>query len=494
MFKRPPLGPRYVPASSPLSRAVDRHRFFLGSVALHLGLLWTFSQWHGNALVDATALANSNQIQASTQAAERHGMRRRVDSLKAMKDLMERIDRAQQAPDPSSQDPAEASLHKDETTAPAPHDTKAPVVQTPREMLAQARTLSDSIQKIEQAARAKEMARVLNIPPPEALAKVQQQAQEKAKAEPAVDPTQAQTNEQVALALEHYEQQARESVQRRQQQLEHETNGTQLAKSGTPGTAPQAAPGAMAGSGAAHHGNDGKGAGSGVGNDSRDGNTGGQADHRHSDVVDVNPRRYDAPLQPLPIDAAKLRLGYGNAIGGGGAFANRVFVDHWYVIGPFSAPDPGSMQKVYPPELLVDLDAVYLGKAKRVLRWQYLSSAPYPLIPPDEAEQAMYYGYTELRSDQARDVWMAFGADDDAKAWVNEQLVWTSGNQAKPWYTRGGFRSLQQDVRNANLIEVRRLVHLNKGRNTILFKLYNNPLDVFFSLVLEPVADRTGAP
>lgn len=497
MFKTPPLGPRYLPANSPLSRAVDRHRFFLGSVALHVGLLWTFSQWHGDALVDATALANSNQIQASTQAAERHGMRRRVDSLKAMKDLMDRIDRAQQAPDPASQDPAEAASHKDETTAPAPLDTKAPAVQTPQEMLAQARTLSDSIQKIEQAARAKEMAKLLNISPQEALEKVQQQAQEKAKTEPALDPTQAQTDEQVAQTLERYEQQARESVQRRQQQLEHETNGTQLAKSETPGTAPQAAPGAMAGTGAAHHGNDGKGKGNGVGSgdgtDSRNGNA-GVADHRHSDVVDVNPRRYDAPLQPLPLDAAHLRLGYGNAIGSGGAFANRVFVDHWYVIGPFSAPDPGSMQKVYPPELLVDLDAVYLGKAKRVLRWQYLSSTPYPLIPPDEAEQAMYYGYTELRSDQARDVWMAFGADDDAKAWVNEQLVWTSGNQAKPWYTRGGFRSLTRDVQNANLIEVRRLVHLNKGRNTVLFKLYNNPLDVFFSLVLEPVADRTGAP
>lgn len=492
MFETPPLGPKYGSGSTHLSRAVQRHRFFLGSVALHMGLLWTFSRWHGDALVDATALANSTQIQASTQAAERHGLRRRVDSLKAMKDLMERIDHAQQAPDPSSQGADEAASRNDETVTPASRDAKTPDLQTPQQMLAQARTLSDSIQKIEQAARAKEMAKVLRISPQEALERVQQQAQ----AEPALDPTQVPTNEQVAQTLERYEQQARESVQRRQQQLEHENNGTQLAKSETSGTAPQGAPGAMAGSGAAHHGKEGKGNGvdSGAGNDSRNGTAGGWADHRHSDVVDVNPRRYDAPLKPLPIDAAHLRLGYGNVIGGGGAFTNRMFVDRWYVIGPFSAPDPSSMQMVYPPELLVDLDAVYLGKAKRVLRWQYLSSTPYPLIPPDQAEQAMYYGYTELSSDQARDVWMAFGADDDAKAWVNDQLVWISGNQAKPWYTRGGFRSLQQDVQNANLIEVRRLVHLRKGRNSILFKLYNNPLDVFFSLVLEPVADPTGVP
>ena len=30
---------------------------------------------------------------------------------------------------------------------------------------------------------------------------------------------------------------------------------------------------------------------------------------------------------------------------------------------------------------------------------------------------------------------------------------------------------------------------LRKGRNTVLFKLYNNPLDVFFSLLIEPMRE-----
>ncbi len=302
-----------------------------------------------------------------------------------------------------------------------------------------------------------------------------------------MDPTQVQTNEQVAQALERYEQQAREAVQSRQQLSEHQADGTPLTQAGTPASAAQAGQGPKAAGKPATHGSTGSSAGRSDGSVRRSQiAVGAQSDHRHSDVSDLNPRRYDAPLKPIPIDVANLRLGYGNVLGSGAAFANRVFVDHWYVIGPFAAPDPGSMKKVYPPELLVDLDAVYLGKAGRFLRWQYVSSTPYPLIPPDAAEQAMYYGYTELNSDKERDVWMAFGADDDAKAWVNDELVWTSGNQAKRWYTPGGFRSLKQDVQNANLIEERRLVHLHKGRNTILFKLYNNPLDVFFSLVLEP--------
>lgn len=487
MFEPPP-GPKYEPRSTPLLRLVQRRQFFLGSLALHAGLLLSISQWHSNALVDATVRANSTQIEASNQAAERHGMRRHVDSLTALKKLMERIDRAQQPRDPSKPDPANDPSDKDQPAAPTSHGSKKPaILQTPQEMLVQARALRDSIQKIEQAARAKEMAKLLKMSPQDALEKVQQQAQEVAKTEPSVNSTQAPTNEQVAQTLERYEQQARESVQRLQQQLEHQGNGTQLAKTSTPSAESKTVHGSKTGEGLAAYGGTGTGVGTGDGIDRRNRiAVGGQADHRHSDVIDFNPRRYDAPLKPIPIDVANLRLGYGNVLGSRGVFANRVFVDHWYVIGPFSAPDPSSMHKVYPPELLVDLDAVYLGKARRVLRWQYVSSTPYPLIPPDEAEQAMYYGYTELTSDKEREVWMAFGADDDAKTWVNDELVWTSGNQAKRWYTPGGFRSLKQDVHNANLIEERRLVHLHKGRNTILFKLYNNPLDVFFAVVLEP--------
>ena len=481
MFEPAPSGPKYGSGSTPPSRAVQRHRFFLGSIALHAGVLWTFAQWHVDTLVDATVLANSSRIQASTQAAERHGMRRHVDSLKTMKELMERIDRAQQPPDPSTQNTVDDLVQKDPKATPtSPTAKNVPVVQTPQEMLAQARTLRDGIQKIEQAARAKEMAKLLNISAQDALEKVRQQAQEQTSTEPSLDPSKVQTDEQVAQTLERYEQQARESVQQRQQQLAHQANGTQVAQTGAPGAASGDNHGPIAGAATAHHG--------GGGNNGR-GEAAGAQSQRGSGGVDLNPRRFDAPLTPLPIDVANLRLGYGNVIGGGGAFANRVFVDRWYFIGPFDAPDRSSMQKVYPPELLVDLDAMYLGKFKHVLRWQYLSSVHYPLIPPVEAEQAMYYGYTELNLDKARDVWLAFGADDDAKAWVNDELVWTSGNQFKPWYNGGGFSKLKLDIQTANLNEARRLVHLNKGRNTILFKLFNSTLDVFMSLVVEPVPD-----
>ena len=496
--------PRLAPPKDPLKWALKRHPFLLGSVVLHACLLGLLSQWHTQGLLDARLRADSAQIQAHTQAAKHHAMRRRVDSLKAMKELIERIDRAADA----STDPSPA----DEPAGPAPAPSQpGSTVQTPQELLAQARELRDSIERIEQAAKARQMAEVLGISPQEALEKVKQQALAKAMSEGTPDASKPQSNEQVAQALERYEQQAREMLQRRLAQSEQQRNGTPTLPAPPGSTDSAAAAGAAAHAGAGSPGNSGpdshspggaaaNGAGGkpGAMAQASGGPSGGEGsaagpgaglpDKRPSSVVDTNPRQYGARLQPMAVDLSRLRLGAGNVIGEGGAFANRVFVDRWYVIGPFFAPDPSSMQTSYPPEELVDLDGVYLGKGKRVVRWQYLSSTPYPLIPPDQAERAMYYGYTEITSDQARDVWMAFGADDDAKAWVNDRLVWVSGNESKPWYTQGGVQSLVQDIRANNLIETRRLVHLKKGRNSVLFKLYNNPLDVFFSLLLEPVA------
>lgn len=467
--------------SPPPFGALQRHRFLLGSLGLHACLLWGLAQWQGG----ASAKVEERLIQTSTQAAERHGMRRRVDSLKAMKELVDRIDRAQNGRDPAQNSAAAPEVRKTDAARASGQATDPQPTPTPQEMLAQARELRDSIQKMEQQTLAKALAEGLNISEQEALARLQQQPVEGGKTEGADKADLNSTDEQVSQTLERYERESRASVQRMQQQLERQKNGTQV----TTSSGRSGATAATRGPKSTHElagGQPGKGEGQG-GSPSL-GRAGGIADGRQSDVMDLEPRRYDGPLRPLPVDTASLRLGKGNVIGDGGAFSNRVFVNQWYVIGPFHAPDPSNINKVYPPELLVDLDAVYLGKGQRALRWQYVNSASYPLIPPVEAEQAMYYGYTEIRSDRSRDVWMAFGADDDAKAWVNDQLVWVSGNQKKFWYTQGGFRSRAADIQFANLIETRRLVHLRKGRNTVLFKLYNNPLDVFFTLVLEPAA------
>lgn len=465
-----PMGPR---PHDLVLRTMRRHPYFLWALAIHAAVLWMVSQLHSQGLLQTSLRNNQAQILAHTQAAEQRGMRRRVDSLKAMKSLMERIERAQAVPgDQSNEAPIPTPAASQPAAAPA---------LTPQQMLVQARELRDSIQRIEQAAQARKMAELLKLSPEQALQKVKQQAAEAARRDAAADAAATQSSEQVMQALNRYEEQARQSLQRLQAQRAQERQGTPTLGDTSAGPAAHQGSAASQGGQRGQAGKQGNGEGAGE----VDG-TAGRSDGRPSSVADIQPRRYDGIQPTLAVDTHQLRLGTGNTLGPGGVWANRVYVDRWYLIGPFHAPNPSSLQQIHPPEQWVDLDGVYLGKGQRVLRWQYVSSADYPLIPPDYAEQAIYYGFTEIASDRARIVWLALGADDDAKLWLNDQLVWTSGNQRKPWYTQGGVQSLTHDIRSRNLIEQRVQVQLRKGRNTLFFKLYNNPLDVFFSLLIEP--------
>lgn len=444
---------------------LQKHHYWLGSIALHAALIALLAWWLEQREIQTSLQTQQTKINSSAQVAEQAYLRRKVDSLKAMKELMERIDQAQQGE--SKQD----GQQRDD----AP-DTQQAEMQMPK-ALQEAKQLRDRIQQMEQAARAKELAELLKIPEPQALDKVRQEdAQKTQKAGSGEDP---------ADTLERYQQQAQEALERRQRQDERQRNGSLLQTAqhegngsrggaggaGKPGTS-KGEPGNKNG----NAGTEGQG-GSGRANDPRYARAAEEPNGEH--------RQYSA-RQPVAIARSDLRLGQGNVLGAGGRFGNRIVLDRWYVIGPFAASDKRAINTRFPPEMLVDLDGVYLGKGQRVLQWQYISSAPYPLIPPNPVAKGVYYGYTEIRSDTERDVWLALGADDDAKLWVNDRLVWTSGTAFKPWYNAGGFSVRRDDIASANLIEERRLVHLKRGRNTVLFKLYNGILDVFIAVALEP--------
>ena len=78
-----------------LVRSVRRHPYFLGALLIHAAGLWLLSHVHTQGQTQARLQAHQAQIQASTRTTEQRGMRRRVDSLKAMRSLAERIQRAQ---------------------------------------------------------------------------------------------------------------------------------------------------------------------------------------------------------------------------------------------------------------------------------------------------------------------------------------------------------------------------------------------------------------
>jgi hypothetical protein len=189
--------------------------------------------------------------------------------------------------------------------------------------------------------------------------------------------------------------------------------------------------------------------------------------------------------RPAGVDPAVVRTGAGRTIGPGGTFANRIYLDSWYVIGPFEALGMDPFEAVYPPEEVVDLEGSYRGQGGRLLGWRYASRGFYPFVPPDRAERAVYYAYTELRLDQGSDLWLSLAADDDSMLWLDGRLVWRSERRDKPWYHPPYYLPDEQ-VASLALAEGERKVHLEAGVHRLLLKLYNDRDRAFFSVVAAP--------
>ena len=150
-----------------------------------------------------------------------------------------------------------------------------------------------------------------------------------------------------------------------------------------------------------------------------------------------------------------------------GAGSKWMFVDTWYMIGPFPNPQRRNIETKFPPESIVDLDATYPVEGQN-LRWQFVQTSTAGIRPPLSREYAIYYGYTTLWFDEAQDMWIATGSDDFSKLWINDMLVWASGSVQKVWKPDEGYRR----------------VHFKKGLNRVLFRLENGHNDCMFSLML----------
>jgi len=170
--------------------------------------------------------------------------------------------------------------------------------------------------------------------------------------------------------------------------------------------------------------------------------------------------------------------------GPAGPYADRVYVNRWYLIGPFERKHGDAWLAPDPPEQAIILDAAYRGKDGRLLKWEYVDSASYPLVPAQPAEEAVYYGYTELMVDKEQDLTIWVGANDDAQLWLNDRLVWRGRKVAKALFYREVDDTGKSHGRDYNFSEGKRVVHLRQGRNKLFFKLSNGLDSLFFSLVL----------
>jgi len=177
--------------------------------------------------------------------------------------------------------------------------------------------------------------------------------------------------------------------------------------------------------------------------------------------------RPGAVLGP-PIVRRNLKAVPGRKVRADGLPSEWMYVDSWYVIGPFPNPRRINRDKKFPPESVVDLDARYVGKGGQLVRWRFMQSPEPMVVPANAQEYAIYYAYTELWFEKAMDLWITVGSDDKSSLWVEDQPVWVSSNILKGWQIGEGLRK----------------VHFKKGRNRILYRIENGWRQIAWSLVL----------
>jgi hypothetical protein len=151
-----------------------------------------------------------------------------------------------------------------------------------------------------------------------------------------------------------------------------------------------------------------------------------------------------------------------------GTPANWMYVDTWYTLGPFANPSRVNIDREFPPDSLVDLDATYVGKGNRTIRWEFCQSDNPEVFPPNAEEYGIWYAYTELHFDEPRDMLIALGTDDRGILKINGVPVWISSKRLKGW----------------DIDEVWRRVHFRKGINRVLYRVENGWLHIGFSLLM----------
>lgn len=409
-----------------------RQPFLIGSLALHAAMLAGLYFSGPHSLRQQQQAHDASRIAAVLDAARRAQMQRHLQRLEALA--------------------RELKL--------------APPTAADVEPLQRAQALAERIEQAEQVARAARLSRLLGIKPAEALQQIRAEDARRRRTLPPPDP---------AHALAHLEQRARGAAQRMRDQARQEAAGHRLASASAGKRT-----GAQQGGAASHLAAEGR-AHARAGGRPGGGSGGGEPTASIGGVGEPQ-RIYDGATRSPSLDTAQLRLATGRSFGPGAHYANRVFLDRWSVVGPFAAQGSRALGDVLGPELAVDLDAIYQGK-HGLVSWTAQHSATYPFVPEPREADAVYYASTELRMDRDTEAWLDVGVDDDAKLWLNDELVWESGNGDKPWYRRP-YDRLDEALARYGLVEQRIPVTLRAGRNTLLLKLYNGVDLMFFSVVV----------
>ena len=131
-----------------------------------------------------------------------------------------------------------------------------------------------------------------------------------------------------------------------------------------------------------------------------------------------------------------------------------LYINTWYMIGPWESFGREDFSIVHPPEVSVDFDAVYtdgqvgMGKVETdshpikqigydvhldgTLRWKFMQSESMHNVVPVTTGHSTYYAYTELYFDEATTMLVAIGTDDSGRVWINGKDVWR--DYGTSWY------------------------------------------------------------
>ncbi len=154
-----------------------------------------------------------------------------------------------------------------------------------------------------------------------------------------------------------------------------------------------------------------------------------------------------------------------------------LYLDTWYVIGPWENKSKVDYTVKHQPEFGIDFDAKYYdgkfaskpGHPYETLKWEFYQSDQVRCQPPTVYGAATYYAYTDVWFEEARDMLIAVASDDASSVWLNGQVVWQDVGQSA-WKLGEGYRK----------------VYFNKGYNDILVRIENGPAHCVWSVVLCP--------
>lgn len=151
------------------------------------------------------------------------------------------------------------------------------------------------------------------------------------------------------------------------------------------------------------------------------------------------------------------------------------FLAQWNVLGPFDQRLGLENDIGLVPDLVVLPDAAYSQPVDRLgatradapaVKWQTVTCTTPRLGVPWEGSGIfvrfggrLWYGAATLRSAQARTVWLSLEANDFAKLWINNQLVWVDAE--KTWRYRPNGRVFVP-------------VALQAGENQLLTRVHND--------------------